>query len=122
MLQVPQNGWGVNRHVTGRFLAHNRLSRARRSFLSAELNLGVKQLVEPTLTQAAMLAGVSRASAFWAIRRMAERAEIEAGLLPLTPPRSAPNKISDAEIAAVIRSAGLDRMLAVAVVVEAEAV
>ena len=72
--------------------------------------------MEPTLTQAATLAGVNRTYAFWANRRIAEREEIEAGLLPLTPPRRP--SISDAELAHVIRAAGIDRTLAVAITVE----
>jgi hypothetical protein len=36
--------------VTGRYLAHNRLSRIARAFVAAELHAGAKQLVKPTLT------------------------------------------------------------------------
>jgi hypothetical protein len=91
--------------LAGRFLAHNRRSRIERAFMAADLRAGAKTLVEPTLRQAAMLAGVNPTYAWWAARRIAERAEIEAGFVPLVPPRInggtalivANNGIDDAE-------------------------
>jgi hypothetical protein len=69
--------------ITGRFLAHNRHDRVGRAFMAADLFTGATRLVKPTVTQAAFLADVNCAYAHWAIKRQAERAAIEAGLIPL---------------------------------------
>jgi hypothetical protein len=85
--------------VTGRYLAHNRLDRVGKAFLASDLISGDKQLVKPTLVQAAMLAGVNATYAWWAGKQQANRLDIEAGYLPLVPRRvKAP--ISDPEIIA----------------------
>jgi hypothetical protein len=43
--------------ITGRFLAHNRKNRIERAFLAADLHTGAKGLVEPTVSQSALLTG-----------------------------------------------------------------
>jgi hypothetical protein len=55
-------GWAVNSAaipVTGRFLAHNHKSMVERAFEAFDLNSGVTQLVQPTMTQAAFLTRVN---------------------------------------------------------------
>ena len=47
------------RTVTGRFLAHNRLSKRRKAFLAADITLGKVRPEMLTLNQAAQLARVS---------------------------------------------------------------
>jgi len=49
----------AGRPVTGRFLAHNRLSKSRRAFLGVEIKKGKAQPVEFTDRQIAELVGVS---------------------------------------------------------------
>jgi hypothetical protein len=71
--------------ISGRYLAHNRHDHVAHAFFAGDLVLGKTQLVKPTVTQAAFLAGVNRAYVHWAIKRQDERAEIEAGLIPLVP-------------------------------------
>jgi hypothetical protein len=44
---------------SGRWFAHNGLSKVRRAFLAADLAAGKVELAEPTLRQAALIAGVS---------------------------------------------------------------
>jgi hypothetical protein len=41
--------------ISGRFLAHNHLDPVARAFMATDLFMGVKQLVLPTMTQAALL-------------------------------------------------------------------
>ncbi len=117
--------------VTGRYLSHNHLGRIARAFVAADRAAGAKQLVRPTLTQAAHLARANVTYAWWARKRMAERAAIEAGLIPLVPalPVSKPNgstlpmlitgQIPDGDLIALIRATGVDRVLAAACAVEA---
>ena len=73
--------------ISGRFLAHNRGNAAARAFLAADLHLGTRQLVLPTMTQAASLARINVTYAWWAAKRLEERAAIEGGMIPLVPPR-----------------------------------
>ena len=49
--------------VSGRYLAHCRLSLVERSFLGADLHTGVRQLVLPTVLQAAWLVRVNPSTA-----------------------------------------------------------
>jgi hypothetical protein len=117
--------------ISGRFLAHNRHNRVVRAFIAADLHAGTKRLIKPTLVQSALLAGVNRTYAHWADKRQAERAEIEAGLIPLVPapvigPKvngnmlSAPlAEIEDSEVINFVRSVGVNRVLEAAVMVEA---
>src|SRR5215469_11513871 len=69
--------------ISGRYLAYNRHDRVAHAFFAGDLVLGKTRLVKPTVTQAAFLVGVNRAYVHWAIKRQAERPEIEAGPHPL---------------------------------------
>jgi hypothetical protein len=111
--------------VTGNFLAHNQRSRVTRAFIAADLVTGAKRLVEPTVVQAALLTGVNRCYAHWAIKRLIERDQIEAGHVPLVPPKVngasllVPTEIPDFDLIDLARRVGADRMLAAAVAAEA---
>jgi hypothetical protein len=48
--------------ISGRFLAHTRDSRIARAFTAADLHAGTKQLIKPTMVQAAFLARISTAT------------------------------------------------------------
>src|SRR5262249_59654744 len=74
------------RSVPGAYLAYNRFDPTGKAFLAADLHSGALQLVKPTLRQAAALARANYAYAWHAVKRRAQRAEIEAGPLPLVPP------------------------------------
>ena len=76
--------------LTGRYLAHNQESRVVRAFFAADLRRGGKRLDKPTRLQAAFLARVSPAYAWWAEKRMEERWQIEKGLIPLVPAAPVP--------------------------------
>jgi hypothetical protein len=107
--------------VTGRFLAHNRLPHIGRAFHAADLHAGNRYLVTPTIVQAAVLCRVNRTTAWWAVRQMANRVPIEAGILPLVP-RSAPAPtkadLSDNVLFDIVAAAGIDRILTIAASVE----
>lgn len=123
--------YGVNdaasRPVSGNLLSHNRWDRIGKAFLAADLLLGARTLCDPTLLQCASLCRVNRAYVHWAVKRYGQRAEIEAGLLPLVPrvaAKPAPfiatdDTISDAELADMIRSAGIARTIDIAAQIEA---
>jgi hypothetical protein len=106
--------------VSGRYLAHNRLSRVERAFFAADLHAGTVQLVRPTIVQAAALAGVNATYVHWAIRQQTNRAAIVRGLLPLVPPYTKAG-INDAKLFDIISTVGIDHLLAVAAAVEAQA-
>jgi hypothetical protein len=117
--------------ISGRYLAHNRHDHVAHAFFAGDLVLGNTRLVKPTITQAAFLAGVNRAYVHWAIKRQAERAEIEAGLIPLVSaspvsklngnmlPMSITGRMPDSDLIDFVRSVGVNRVLEAAVVVEA---
>ena len=118
--------------VTGRFLAHNRKNRIDRAFLAADLHIDARVLVEPTVSQSAVLAGVNRTYAWWAVNRQAEPTQIEAGLVPLMPASSTAHsahcnnslaaraiEMCDSELIEFVGSVGVDRVLDAAVRAEA---
>ena len=116
--------WSVNSTVTGQYLSRARWTRRERYFVGADLYRGVKQLIEPTLAQAAFLAGSNVSAVWWACQREDHRDEIIPGLMPLMPPR--PKKpqlpvpmVDDAEIISFVRTVGIGRVLDAAVAVEA---
>jgi hypothetical protein len=111
----------VNSTVTGRYLAHNHLNRVGKAFLARDLSVGAKQMIEPTILQAAMLARVNVTYVHWAIKQMNNRFEIEAGFMPLVPPRIAKLKapLSDLELFDFVRLNGVGRVLDAACSVEA---
>ena len=126
--QLPDPAATPAPSLTGRFLAHNQGSRVVRAFLAADLHRGVKRLNKPTRLQAAFLARVSPAYAWWAEKRMEERWQIEAGLIPLVPATAARTNgngtvrptvpdvgIDDAELMHIANLVGPDRMLAAAI-------
>jgi hypothetical protein len=100
--EVGVNG-AAPRPVTGRYLAHAKLSAAQRAFIASDLIDGRLQLVKPTLTAAAHLARSNTAYVQAALKRQDERALIEAGVRPLALPpqpalptlRSAQAKLAD---------------------------
>jgi hypothetical protein len=115
--------------ISGRYLAHNRHDHVAHAFFAGDLVLGKTQLVRPTVTQAAVLAGVNRAYVHWALKRQAERAAIEAGLIPLVPPplpkadgsalpMSITGQMPDSDLIDFVRSVGVNRVLEAAVAVE----
>jgi hypothetical protein len=73
------------RPITGRYLAHAKLSVAQRAYKGADLVAGRVQLVKPTLVSAAILAHSNTAYVKAALRQQEERALIEAGVRPLVP-------------------------------------
>jgi hypothetical protein len=118
--------------ISGRYLANNHHDRVAHAFMASDLVRGVTQLVKPTVTQAAFLTGANRAYVHWAIKRQAERAEIEAGLIPLVPapalvpkangsmlPTSITGQIPDCDLIDFVKSVGVARVLDAAVAVEA---
>jgi hypothetical protein len=116
--------------LTGRYLAHTQQSRVCRAFLASELHRGTKRLDKPTMSQCAYLARVSTAYAWAAEKRMAERAVIEAGYVPLVPasPISKANGsalpmsitgIPDRDLVDFVRSVGVNRVIEAACAVEA---
>jgi hypothetical protein len=107
--------------VTGRYLAHNKLGRAERAFLASDLISGDRRLVQPTISQAAMLAKVNATYVWWAGQREAHRDEVLQGWLPLVPPREIKSStpITDGELFDIVRAAGIGRTLEAACAVEA---
>lgn len=127
--------------VSGRFLAHNHCSPVERAFMAADLFRGATQLVMPTMVQAAHAARVNVTYAWWANRRLAERAAIEAGQIPLAPAKAVNSakaadwfaqkltgqtlaeslapEFNDTLLINIARTVGSERMLAAACVAEA---
>jgi hypothetical protein len=116
--------------VSGRYLAHNRLNAIERAFLAADLHEGAAELVAPTLKQAAHLARINPTYAWWAAKRLAERAAIEAREIPLVPPRLVKTnghalsvvpvrEINELTLISIARTVGSDRMLQAACAAEA---
>jgi hypothetical protein len=123
---------GVNpTPISGSYLAHNHASTVIRAFIAADLVSGVKCLTAPTQTQAAVLARVNCSYVHHAIRRQADRAEIERGHIPLIPPHgevvvpktngatpTTTSGIDDAGLVQFVRSVGIDRVIHAAIAVE----
>jgi hypothetical protein len=107
--------------VRGRFLAHNHYDRIARAFLGADLVSGKCRLISPTIVQAAGLCGVNRTYVHFALKRGANRREIENGLIPLMPRpvRESITGIDDRELLEVVRLVGVERVLNAAAAVEA---
>jgi hypothetical protein len=123
---------GVNpTSISGRYLAYNKLSPIKRAFIAADLHLGTSFLTAPTQTQAAALARVNASYVCWALKRQAERTEIERGHTPLIPPHgevvvpktngatpTTASGIDDAGLVQLVRSVGVNRVLNAAIAVE----
>jgi hypothetical protein len=85
-------------------------------------------LTHPTLSQAALLARVNESYASWANTRLAERAAIESGLIPLVPGAGGRKAVDlptlrtipdDCALIEWIRSIGVERLLDLASAAEA---
>jgi hypothetical protein len=123
---------GVNpTPISGRYLAYNHAGPVKRAFIAADLHLGASFLTAPTQTQAAALARVNSSYVCWALKRQAERAEIERGHTPLIPPHgevvvpktngtthTTASGIDDAGLVQFVRSVGIDRVIHAAIAVE----
>jgi hypothetical protein len=120
---------GVNStSISGNYLAHNHASAVIRAFIGADLVSGVRCPVGLNQKQAAGLARVSPIYVYWALKRQADRAEIERGHTPLIPPHGevvAPKTngatasgIDDAGLVQFVRSVGIDRVIHAAIAVE----
>jgi hypothetical protein len=109
--------------ISGRRLAHNKYDSVGRAFLAVDINSGAVVPTKFTMTQAARLARVSVTLAWWAKRRQAERAAIEAGLIPLVPPRLIVPKndemVADFVVLDFVRKVGIQKVLDAAVAIEA---
>jgi hypothetical protein len=129
---MPQRLNDVNRlspiPLLGSALAHFRGTLLDRVFLGAELVHGTKVLIDPNCCQVSKLVGVSPSSLWWGVKRFDDRFAIEHGWLPLVPARSIPKPasreitngtITDAELAEMIRCAGIMRVIDAAAAVEA---
>ena len=77
-----QAGLAPVNYVTGRYLAHNHLDRVSKAFLASDLISASKQLVKPTILQAAMLAKVNSTYAWWATRRARTASKSSARICP----------------------------------------
>jgi hypothetical protein len=116
--------FGVNSaSIPGSYLAYNQLSLIKRAFLAADLHLGAKHPTALTQLQSAMLARVNRTYVHWAVKRQAERAEIERGLFPLVP--AAPVRANgngtahiDQALFNIIATVGVEKALTIAAAVE----
>jgi hypothetical protein len=102
----------VPRVITGRYLAHAKHTHCEWAFIGADLVTGRRQLVSPTILQAASLAhGVNRSAVQWALQRLNERTAIEAGVIPLVPskpPKALPAPVSAKErVAEVVAEFGM---------------
>jgi hypothetical protein len=101
--------------LTGRFLAHAKLSKAERAFLGVDVLSGKAQPVRFTHKQVATLVGVSIptlvAAKHVVIDQPHLRPEIEAGRASLSKVRSG-HPVTDREVDRFITRAGADAVLA----------
>jgi hypothetical protein len=120
--------------LRGKYLSRTPRNPRECDFLGSDLYRGVFHLVEPSLAQAAFLAGSHNATAvWWAVKREDFRTEILNGDLPLVPAPAVPKtnghalvapaangeSVDDATLFAVIRNCGVERTLQAAMAVEA---
>jgi hypothetical protein len=76
---------GAAQAVSGRSLAHRRRTAGERAAIAAQLVCGELHLIEPTISQAATLAGASVSYTRIALEAPAEqRAKLAAGSQPIT--------------------------------------
>jgi hypothetical protein len=71
--------WGPLR---GRYLRRSLRNKNEAAFTAADLYRGIRQLVEPSLAQAAFLAGSDVTAVWWALHREEYRGDIIVGLMP----------------------------------------
>jgi hypothetical protein len=111
------------RTVTGRYLAHAKLSAAERAFIGADLVTERIKLVRPTLVSAASLARSNCAYVSAALKRQDERALIEAGVRPLAlPPQPIlpAHKSAQEKLADIVREVGSGMVLDLLAGIEAD--
>jgi hypothetical protein len=134
MVHYDQPQCGVNpTPISGPYLSRNWLSTKGRARLAVGLYRRTKQLIEPTMVQAAWLARVSTASAWLEYKRQAEHAAIQAGRVSAVAPQQRvvseingtthpatlpPDEINDAELVNIAQQVGVDRMLQAAMAAE----
>jgi hypothetical protein len=121
---------GVNSAaLSGNTLAYSHADLITRAFWGADLVEGVKYLIAPKQNQAAALVGVHPTYVCFALRRMAQRADVEQGKIPLIPPPAvvpktngtaltAASGIDDASLVQIVRSVGINRVLEAAITAE----
>jgi hypothetical protein len=97
--------------ISGHFLAYNRHDRVAHAFYGADLVLSKTRLEKPTILQAAELCRVNPTYVHWAIKRQAERAEIEAGHMPLVPAAPVHADGNGNGTASVVPDVGIDDAL-----------
>ena len=120
--EVNVNG-AAPRPVTGRYLAHAKLSAAERAFIASDLVDGRLQLVKPTLTAAAHLARTNVTYVQAALKRQDERALIEAGVRPLAlplQPALPAHKSAQEKLADIVREVGSGMVLDLLAHIEAD--
>jgi hypothetical protein len=111
-------------------LSRSLKDRSQAAFAGADLYTGRKQLVEPSLAQAAVITGSDVSSVWWALQRERFRDDILGGWMPLVPPRKKEKKppplapivygnVDDAAVIDFARNIGIARVLDAAVAVEA---
>lgn len=119
--------------LRGKYLSRTPRTPRECDFLASDLYRGVFHLVEPSLVQAAFIAGSHSVTAvWWAVRREEHRGEILNGELPLMPARLVAPKtngtalvvpkaveIDDSTVIDFVRTVGITRVLEAAVAVEA---
>jgi hypothetical protein len=117
--------------LSGNDLAYSHASEITRAFWGADLVSGARYLIAPKQNQAAALVGVHPMYICWAVKRGAQRADIEAGRIPLIPPHgehvvpktngtalTATSGIDDSSLVKLVRAVGIDRVLTAAIAVE----
>ena len=122
--EVGVNG-AASRPVTGRWLAHAKLSAVERAFIGSDLVDGRLQLVKPTLRAAAHLARTNECYVQWALQRQAERLAIESGAVPLVPaqrPALPPSTSAQARLADLVAELGSSQVLDLLAGIEANGV
>ena len=113
----------ASRPVTGRWLAHAKLSAVERAFIGSDLVDGRLQLVRPTLTAAAHLARTNVTYVQAALKRQDERALIEAGIRPLAlplQPALPAHKSAQEKLADIVREVGSGMVLDLLAHIEAD--
>ena len=113
------------RPVTGRWLAHAKLTAVERAFIGSDLVDGRLQLVKPTLRAAAHLARTNECYVQWALQRQAERLAIEAGAMPLVPtqrPALPPSTSAQERLADLVAELGSSQVLDLLAGIEADGI
>jgi hypothetical protein len=115
------------RVISGRALAHRRLSARQRAAIAAQL-LEQEVVIDLSVRQLALLIGVSVPYILTARQLSSEKREAIVNgkdltsfttlLPPASKPLALPKPVTDLELAEIVRAAGIERVLAVACQVE----